>query len=95
MGGVVTSRRGAMMSRMTTTLDEKGRLILPEEVRRTLGLEAGDQVIIVLDEEGVHLSTSRKESLRRAQDLVRKYVPEGRSLSDELIEERRRESLLE
>lgn len=83
------------MSRMTTTLDEKGRLILPDEVRRTLGLEAGDQVIIVLDEEGVHLSTSRKEALRRAQDLVRKYVPEGRSLSDELIEERRRESLLE
>lgn len=84
------------MSRMMTTLlDEQGRLTVPDEVRRTLGLEAGDQVIFVLDDEGVHLSTSRKESLRRAQDLVRKYVPEGRSLSDELIEERRRESLLE
>ena len=30
-----------------------------------------------------------REAIRRAQALVRQYVPEGRSLSDELIAERR------
>lgn len=83
------------MPRMTTTLDKEGRLTIPVEVRRSLGLEVGDQVVIELTESGAHLLPSRKEALRRAQALVRRYVPEGRSLSDELIEERRRESLLE
>lgn len=83
------------MSRMTTTLDEEGRLVLPTEVRRSLGLEAGDQVVFVLDEKGVHLRPSRKESYERAKALVRKYVPEGRSLSEELLEDRRREALSE
>lgn len=83
------------MPRMTTTLDKEGRLTIPVEVRRSLGLEAGDQVVIELTESGAHLLLSRKEALRRAQALVRLYVPEGRRLSDELIEERRRESLLE
>jgi AbrB family looped-hinge helix DNA binding protein len=83
------------MSRMTTTLDEEGRLVLPAEVRRSLGIEAGDQVVLELDERGVHLLPSRAEALKRAQALVRKYVPEGVSLSDELLEDRRRESLLE
>jgi AbrB family looped-hinge helix DNA binding protein len=83
------------MSRLTTTLDEEGRLVLPDEIRRTLGLEAGSSVVLELDETGVHLLPSRKEALRRAQALVRKYVPEGVSLSEELLEDRRRESLLE
>ncbi len=33
-----------------------------------------------------------QEAIRRAQALVRKYVQEGRRLSDELIADRRRES---
>ena len=32
---------------------------------------------------------------RRSQALVRSYIPEGQRLSDELIEERRREARLE
>lgn len=83
------------MSRMTTTLDEEGRLILPADVRRSLGFEAGDPVVFELDDKGLHVLPGRNEAVKRAQELVRKYVPEGRSLSDELIEERRRESRLE
>lgn len=33
-----------------------------------------------------------KEAIRRAQERVRRYVPEGVSLSDELIAERRAEA---
>ncbi len=83
------------MSRMTTTLDEEGRLVLPVEIRRSLGLKAGDQIVLELDEEGVHLLPARAEAVRRAQALVRKYIPEGVSLSEELLADRRRESLNE
>lgn len=83
------------MSRMTMTLDEQGRLGIPAKVRRSLGFKPGDQVVLELDERGVRLLPSRAEALRRAQDLVRKYIPAGRSLSDELLEDRRREALSE
>lgn len=83
------------MSRMTTILDEEGRLVIPAEVRRSLGLEAGDQVVFVLDETGVHLRPSRKEAYERAKARVRKYIPAGVSLADELLEDRRREALSE
>jgi hypothetical protein len=32
------------------------------------------------------------EAIKRAQALVRSYIPEERSLADELVEERRREA---
>ena len=83
------------MSRKTMTLDEEGRLILPADVRRSLGLRVGDRVVYEVDEKGLHVLPDPSETVKRAQELVRKYVPEGRNLSDELIEERRRESLLE
>jgi len=38
---------------------------------------------------------TRDQGLRRARALVRKYIPEGVKLSDELIAERRAEALLE
>ncbi len=42
--------------------------------------------------------TSREErakAIRRAQEILAKYVPEGRSLADELIAERRAEAARE
>ena len=68
-----------------------GRIVLPAEFRKALGLKPGDEVLLVLDDEGVRLLTP-KQALEQAQALVRKYVPDGKSLADELIAERRRES---
>jgi hypothetical protein len=53
----------------------------------TLGLKDGDEVLISLDDGVIHIST-RKEQLRRAQDLIRSHVSASRSLADELIAER-------
>ena len=39
-----------------------------------------------------HEDTDIKKAIRRAQERVRRYVPEGVSLSDELIAERRAEA---
>ena len=82
------------MHRVVTKLGEGGRLVIPAEYRRELGVESGDELVLVLEEKTMRVLTPR-EAVRRAQALVRSYIPEGRMLSDELIEERRRESQIE
>ena len=56
-----------------------------------MGLKGGAVVTIRMDEDGLHIQ-SRAQAIKRAQAIVRKYVPEGVSLVDELIAERRREA---
>jgi AbrB family looped-hinge helix DNA binding protein len=77
-----------------TKMGQSGRVVIPGEYRRRLGLRSGDEIIMHLDEEGLHLYTPA-QAVARAQALVRRYVPEGRSLSDELISERREEAARE
>ncbi|HWM89551.1 MAG TPA: AbrB/MazE/SpoVT family DNA-binding domain-containing protein [Thermoanaerobaculia bacterium] len=82
------------MSKVMTKLGEGGRLVIPAEYRRALGVDTGDELVLILEENSLRVLTP-KEGIRRAQALVRSYIPEGRRLSDELIEERRKESQLE
>ena len=71
-----------------------GRLQIPAEIRKELGLKDGDQLTLkVVDGELRILSVH--EAIRRAQRMVRQYVPEGVSLVDELIAERRAEAARE
>lgn len=80
---------------ITTTIAAGGRVVVPSEFRKILGLRPGDEVVMVLeDKEEVRLLT-RERAIRRAQEIVRQYVPEGTSLSDELIAERREAALRE
>jgi hypothetical protein len=55
-----------------------------------LGLQEGDKLIASLEDGEVRLSTI-PAAIRRVQALVRQFVPEGVSLVDELLEDRRRE----
>ena len=67
---------------------ENGRLVIPSSFRRALGIEAGDEVILRLENDELHI-ISQRQRLARAQALVRRYVDPSRSLADELIQERR------
>lgn len=68
-----------------------GRLQIPADVRKELGFADGDQVRLeVVD--GELRVRSQKAAIRAIQAEVRRYVPEGVSLSDELIAERRAEA---
>ena len=66
-------------------------MVLPAEFRKAMGLEPGDEVILVLDEQGIRI-LSVEQAVSRAQALVRRYIGPGKELSGELIEQRRRES---
>ncbi len=79
------------MPRTRTKVAEGGRIVIPAEFRRALGLDVGDEVILDL-EEGQLTVLTPQQAVKRAQELVRRYVPEGRRLVDELIEERRAEA---
>jgi AbrB family looped-hinge helix DNA binding protein len=74
-----------------TKLGQSGRIVIPTEYRKKLGLKSGDEIIMHLDEAGLHIYTPA-QAVARAQALVRCYVPEGRNLSEELISERREEA---
>ncbi len=74
-------------------MSEGGRVVIPAEIRRALGLKDGDEVLFEL-REGEAVITSRRAAIRRAQRIFQQWIPreEGRSLVDELIAERRAEA---
>ena len=79
------------MTQTRTKLTEGGRIVIPSEYRQALGLQIGDEVILRLEDGEVRIFTP-EQAIKHAQELVRRFIPEGRSLSDELIAERRTEN---
>jgi AbrB family looped-hinge helix DNA binding protein len=77
-----------------TRLNENGRIVIPAAMRAALGLQSGDEVILIIDDGELRLTTAARR-IERAQRLVRKHVPKGVSLSAELIADRRREAARE
>ena len=82
------------MDRETTRLGAGGRLVIPARFRKALGVTTGDKLIVELEDGELRILTQR-EAIKRAQGILRKYIPEGRSLVDELIQERREEAARE
>ncbi len=77
--------------RYTITLGERGRLVLPAQLRRRLDLHPGDRLIVTTDAEGGFHVVLAREQARLLYGLYRDLAP-GRSLADELIAERREEA---
>jgi AbrB family looped-hinge helix DNA binding protein len=67
-----------------------GQITIPDAVRAALGIQEGDPLILSVENDEVRLMTI-PVAVRKAQAIVRQYVPEGVSLVDELLEDRRRE----
>ena len=82
------------MNSIMTRIGEGGRVVVPARYRKVLGLEPGDDVILVLEDGEVRITTL-PSVIQRAQEIVRRCNPEGRSLVDELIRERRDEAARE
>jgi AbrB family looped-hinge helix DNA binding protein len=73
---------------LRTKLGEKGRLVIPAEIREALGMKPGDTINLRVEDHELRITT-RRERIRRAQERIRKFVPDGISLADELSAERR------
>ncbi len=71
-----------------------GRLVIPAEVRRQLGIGSAERFRVEIENGTIRL-VPFKEVLRRVRAEVRRHVPEGTDLVAELLEDRRREAELE
>jgi AbrB family looped-hinge helix DNA binding protein len=76
-----------MTLQATLTVAPNGRLVIPAAMRESLGFTNGGKLIARL-EDGVLILETIDAAVRRAQAIVRQYIPEGVSLADELIAER-------
>lgn len=67
---------------------EGGRVVIPSDFRRELGIRPGDDVLLEITDDAVRIRSLRG-AMQRAQALVRRHVTGDVSLSEELIQERR------
>lgn len=79
------------MERHAVKVGPGGRIVIPAQLREKLGVKPGDTIWLEEDNEQVRISSVR-QTIRKAQELVRQYVPEGVSLVDDLLAERRAEA---
>ncbi len=82
------------VNRARAKVAEGGRIVIPAEFRKELGVQVGDEVMVRLEDGEVRISTIR-QAIRRTQEEVRRWFPDDRSLADELIAERRAEAARE
>jgi AbrB family looped-hinge helix DNA binding protein len=79
---------------LSVTVAERGRLVLPAEVRERLHIRDGDRLALVVDVDGtIRLQTG--DVLARSLLGAYKHLSPGRRAVDELIKERRREAAME
>jgi AbrB family looped-hinge helix DNA binding protein len=82
------------METISVKVEKSGRILIPAAIRRRFDIKEGTQVILRVDEDGIQVRT-REQALARIRKRLRRYIPEGRLVSEELIQERRAEALRE
>ncbi len=76
-------------------LNQQGRIVIPAECRAAAGLKPGDDLLIEAVGEGELVLRTRAQALKRAQAIVAPYLPKGRDLVQEFLDERRAEAARE
>ncbi len=73
-------------------LQAQGRVVVPSDVRADLGVQEGDELIL-LKEEGGYRLTSRRLLVASLRGIVKKRgAAAGRDLTQELLDDRRAEA---
>lgn len=77
-------------SPMTTTIDKAGRVIIPAEVRKRLGFNAGTELEMIIEGFGIRLvraAVAGPELVRRGKRLVaRPRAAEGKRIEVDLAQ---------
>jgi len=77
------------------SMGERGRLVLPAEIRDRLGIRQGDPLALIVERDGTVSLKTREVALNDLQGSFKHLAPSGRYASDDLIAERRRQARLE
>jgi AbrB family looped-hinge helix DNA binding protein len=82
MGYSLTSKfiekENKMASIATTKLSSKGQVVIPEEIRKQLGLKEGDQFVVVGQDDAVILKSIKKPALSEFDSLIDKARRQAR-----------------
>lgn len=76
------------------TMASDGRVVIPAEARKALGLPKGGALVLRIDN-GVVMLEPISHAIARAQAMVKPYATPGVSMADELIADRRAEAAKE
>jgi len=82
------------MTQLQMEVTQAGTVVIPPELYVVMGWQVGEKLIVQV-ENGEMRIFSQAQAIQRAQAWVKSFVSNGRSLSDELIAERRSEHLHE
>ena len=82
------------MAARSTTIAAGGVLVLPNDLLRELGRGEGDIVLLEVVQGELRIR-SRDAVIAAIQALAREYIPDGVSLVDDLIADRRDEAARE
>lgn len=74
----------------TVKLGPGGRIVIPAEMRRRLGVDVGGELVMSFEDDCATLATPRALRLRACQRVAR-YISPDVSLSEELMKERKEE----
>jgi AbrB family looped-hinge helix DNA binding protein len=86
----VIYRSGGHPDAFPVQLQDRGRLVLPAEIRKRLSLREGDEFLVTLEPDTSLRLRSVRQVLREIRGLYKARAG-NRSLADELIAERRAE----
>jgi AbrB family looped-hinge helix DNA binding protein len=70
------------------TIAANGRIVIPADMRKKLGLLGGEKLTLRVENGALVLETF-DVTMSRIHASMRQHIPEGVSLADELIAERR------
>jgi antitoxin PrlF len=76
-------------------INQQGRIVIPAECRAAAGLKPGDELLIEAIGEGELRLRTPEQAIKEAQAMVARYLPKGRDLVQELIDERRADAARE
>ncbi|MGB7201799.1 MAG: AbrB/MazE/SpoVT family DNA-binding domain-containing protein [Pyrinomonadaceae bacterium] len=74
-----------------TKVNEGGRIVIPAKMRKALGIEVGKNVTLTLKNDLLEITT-REKAFKRIEEMMKPHIKQGRSVVDELINERREEA---
>ncbi len=80
------------MAKAVAKISKKGQVVIPKNIRKTLGIEPGDRVVFILTQEGVLLKKESESPFDKyfgylgtpgnAEELVRKMRGERDDIGD-------------
>ncbi len=80
-----------VVNRLRLTLGPGGRVVIPAALREAMEVNEGDALLAWVEDGELHM-VSPRVGARQAQAMLKALLPQGASLAEELIADRRREA---